>query len=80
MLLGFAGLGYAGYRRARAGRATLAADDGRDTIGGGLIEALRRGCSILSAPGRLLKAVRPYSQRASAMPTSPPCQFATRHV
>jgi len=25
MLLGFAGLGYAGYRRARAGRATLAA-------------------------------------------------------
>jgi hypothetical protein len=25
MLLSFAGLGYAGYRRARAGRATLAA-------------------------------------------------------
>jgi len=25
MLLGFAGLGYAGYRRARAGGATLAA-------------------------------------------------------
>ena len=25
LLLGFAGLGYAGYRRARAGRATLAA-------------------------------------------------------